>query len=94
MGLTMKEKQAVTRQMALEYKRATKAQKGNIIDTLIQLTGYSRSYAARSLRYRARYVVVGQGVVDGAKVTLVEDERTRPKKKHKRKKIYDKNVVE
>jgi hypothetical protein len=95
MGLTMKEKQAVTRQMALEYKRATKAQKGNIIDTLIQLTGYSRSYAARSLRYRARFVVVGQGVVDGAKVTLVEDERTRPKKKHKRKrkKIYDKNVL-
>jgi len=42
MGLTMKEKQAVTRQMALEYKRATKAQKGDILDTLIQLTGYNR----------------------------------------------------
>jgi hypothetical protein len=89
----MKEKQAVTRQMALGYKRATKAQKGDILDTLIQLTGYTRSYAARVLRDRARYVVVGKGVVDGAQITLVEDERTRPKKKRKRKKIYDKDVL-
>jgi len=93
MGLTMKEKQAVTRQMALEYKRATKTQKGEILDTLIQLTGYTRSYAARVLRDRARYVVVGQGVVNGVKVRLIEDERTRPKKKRKRKKIYDKDVL-
>ncbi len=95
MGLTMKEKQAVTRQMALEYKRATKGQKGKILDTLIQLTGYSRSYAARVLRERARYVIVGQGVVHGTKVTLVEDERTRPKKKRKRrrKKLYDRDVL-
>jgi hypothetical protein len=95
MGLTMKEKQAVTRQMALEYKRATKAQKGDILDTLLQLTGYTRSYAARVLRDRARVVVVGQAVVDGAQVTLIEDERTRPKKKHKRKrkKTYDKDVL-
>ena len=95
MGLTMKEKQAVTRQMALECKRATKAQKGEILDTVIRLTGYTRSYTARVLRDRARYVVVGQGVVDGAKVRLIEDERTRPKKKRKRKrkKIYDKDVL-
>lgn len=95
MGLTMKEKQAVTRQMALEYKRATKAQKGDILDTLIRLTGYTRSYAARVLRDRAKYVILGQGVVDTIKVTVVEDERTRPKKKRKRKrkKIYDKDVL-
>ena len=95
MGLTMKEKQAVTRQMALGYKRATKAQKGDILDTLIQLTGYTRCYAARVLRDRARYVVVGKGVVDRAQVILVEDERTRPKKKRKRKRkrIYDKDVL-
>ena len=95
MGLTMREKQAVTRQMATEYTKATKKQKGRILDSLIELTGYNRSYAARVLRDRARYVVVGQGVVDGAKVRLVEDERTRPKKKHKRKrkKTYDEDVL-
>jgi len=50
MGLTMKEKQAVTREMATEYKRATKKQKGQVLDTLTKLTGYNRSYAARVLR--------------------------------------------
>jgi len=95
MSLTMSERQAVTRQMAMEYKKATKGQKGRILDTLIQLTGYNRSYAARVLRERARYVVVGRGVVNGVKVTAVEDERTRPKnkRKRKRKKTYDQDVL-
>ena len=95
MSLTMTERQAVTRQMAMEYKKATKGRKGIILDTLIQLTGYNRSYAARMLRERARYVVVGRGVVNGVKVTAVEDERTRPKnkRKRKRKKTYDKDVL-
>ena len=85
MGLTMKEKQAVTREMAAEYRRATKKQKGKILDTLTALTGYNRSYAARVLRKGDRDVVVGRGgVVDGVKVTLVEDQRTKRKKRHKR----------
>jgi hypothetical protein len=94
MGLTMREKQAVTRQLAVEYKRATKKQKGGMLDTLTELTGYNRSYAARVLRQRARYVVVGRGVVKGIKVTLVEDERTkRRKKKRKRTRTYDRDVL-
>lgn len=94
MGLTMKEKQAVTRQLAVEYKRATKKQKGEVLDTLTELTGYNRSYAARVLRQRARYVVVGRGVVRGVKVTLVEDERTKPRKKRrKRKGTYGRDVL-
>jgi len=94
MGLTMKEKQAVTCQMAAEYKRATKKQKGAILDTLTELTGYNRCYAARVLRQRARYVILGRGVVKGVKVTLVEDERTkRKKKRRKRKRTYGKDVL-
>jgi len=94
MSLTMREKQAVTRQLAVEYKRATKKQKGGILDTLTELSGYNRSYAARVLRQRARYVVVGRGVVKGVKVTLVEDERTKQgKKKRKRSKTYDRDVL-
>ena len=92
MGLTMREKQAVTRQLAVEYKQATKKQKGRILDTLTELSGYNRSYAARVLRQRARYVVVGRGVAQGIKVTLVEDERTKRKKKRKRTPAYGKDV--
>jgi hypothetical protein len=93
MSLTMREKQAVTRQLAIEYKRATKKQKGTILDTLTELAGYNRSYAARVLRQRAKYVVLGRGVARGVKVTLVEDERTKRKKtKRNREEVYDKNV--
>jgi len=53
MGLTMKETQAVTKQLALEYKQATKKEKGKILDSVIQLTQYNRSYAAWVLRQRA-----------------------------------------
>jgi hypothetical protein len=94
MGLTMKQRQAVTKQMALKYKRATKKQKGAILDTLTELTGYNRSYAARALRQRARYVILGRGVVRGVKVTLVEDERTKcRKKRRKRSKTYDREIL-
>jgi len=93
MGLTMKEKKAVTREMARKYKRATKKQKGKILDTLTGLTGYNRSYAARGLRERAKPVVLGREVVDGVTVTLVEDQRAKRKKRRKRQKIYGKDVL-
>ena len=93
MALTMQEKQAVTRQLAVEYKRATKKQKGGILDTLSELAGYNRSYAARVLRQRARYTVVGRGVVKGVKVTLIEDERTKRRRKRTRSRTYGRDVL-
>lgn len=54
MELTMRQKQAVTRRLAQEYQRASKERKGQLLDTLVQLTSYSRSYAARALRQRCR----------------------------------------
>jgi hypothetical protein len=93
MGLTMEERQAVTGQMAAEYKRTTKKEKGKMLDTLIKLTGYNRSYAARVLRQRAKPVVLGRTVFDGVKITLVEDERTKPRKKPRnRPRKYGKDV--
>jgi len=44
MGLTMKEKQAVTRQFAITYKRPAKKHKGRTVDTLIDVTDYNRPY--------------------------------------------------
>ena len=37
-------------------------------------------------------MALGRGVVDGVKVTLVEDQRTKRKKRRKRQKIYGKDV--
>ena len=45
MGLTMTERKAVVRQMAARYRRATKKDKGRLLDELVALTGYSRWYA-------------------------------------------------
>jgi len=41
MGLTMREKQAVTREMALVCKRAPKQRKGQVLDSLVGLTEYT-----------------------------------------------------
>jgi transposase InsO family protein len=91
MPLTMKQKHAVTKQLALEYKRAGKKRKGEILDSVIQLTDYNRSYAARVLRERSRPRVLGRLKRDGVNITLVEDERAKKKPK-KRPRKYDKEV--
>ena len=46
----MVEKHAVTRRLAEDYRRATKREKGEILDTLCSITGYSRDHAGRLLR--------------------------------------------
>jgi len=48
--LTLKQKQAVTRKLRKKYKQASKAEKGEIIDWLVDLAGYNRKYAATLLR--------------------------------------------
>jgi transposase InsO family protein len=93
MGLMMRERQAVTRELALEYKRATKKRKGEILDSLVGLTEYNRSYAARVLRQRAREVVLGTGRVGGVKFTLVEDQRSPRTKRRRRPRVYGKEVL-
>lgn len=54
MALSMRERQAITREMARRYARAGKRERGVMLDELCALTGYNRSYAARLLRAKAR----------------------------------------
>lgn len=46
----MAEKHAVTRRLAERYRRASKKEKGEVLDTLCEITGYNRDHAARLLR--------------------------------------------
>jgi len=46
MGLTVHERQAVTREAAQRYQRATKKQKRIMLDEFTALTGYHRTYAS------------------------------------------------
>lgn len=50
MGLTMKERKAVTAVMVTRYRRARKKGKGELLDEFVALTGYNRWYAVSLLR--------------------------------------------
>src|ERR1700694_1468556 len=50
MRLTMSERKAVTAVMVARYRRASKKQKGRLLDELVALTGYNPWYAVGLLR--------------------------------------------
>jgi len=77
MGLTMRERQAVTRELTARFRRATKKERGRMLDEFVQLTGYNRVYAAyvlrrcgrpevRTVRGRRVVFVPGHGRAPGA----------------------------
>lgn len=48
--MDLKTKKTIVNKLSREYKKARKKQRGVILDELIRLTGYNRSYARRILR--------------------------------------------
>ena len=49
MGLTMSEKRAVTDEVVRRYRKASKKEKGVILDEFVKTTGYKRKYAIQLL---------------------------------------------
>jgi len=88
MGLTMKEKQAVTREYKPRYQQATKKEKSVILDEFIKLTNYHRKSAVRLLAAKpVKEVIIYR---DGGAVKI------KPKKgpaNRKGKRIYTDDVI-
>ena len=81
----MNTRREIVKKMAPEYQKAKKKEKKKILDELIHLTGYTRTYASWLLSHQGRKVyLTGQ---DGKKYRIIG---TIQKTKRKRKKIYDK----
>jgi hypothetical protein len=83
----MKERKSVTRAIASRYQKASKREKGIILDEFTQLTGYTRCYASYLLGRHGKRVRIKGNVV------VVGDVRVRARRRD-RHKIYDSNVLD
>ena len=57
----MAQRKAVTRELAYRYRRASRREKGEILDQLVQLNGYTRNHVSWLLRCWGRTVCSYQG---------------------------------
>jgi hypothetical protein len=60
MGLTMAQRDAVTRQIALRYRDAGRGEKSRILDEVCAVTGWHRDHARKALRTALRPAPVGR----------------------------------
>jgi len=86
--LTMRQKKAVTKELRDRYQRASKKEKGIMLNEFIRLTGYNRCYACQILKKKER--VLGYLNIAGKRIKYVTDNK---KIKRKKKKFYDKEVL-
>ena len=82
----MSERRSVAKVMAARYRKATKKEKGGMLDELIALTDYNRRYAIGLLRGHGKLIKVGR------RLRLVGDLRSLTKRSRPR--IYDGAMLE
>jgi len=87
--LTMRQKKAITAEVSSRYIKATKKDKGKILDEFSTTAGYNRVYAARILR-NSPGKVLGYSRIGRRKVKYVIGKGS--KTKRVRNKIYTYDV--
>ena len=86
--LTMRQKEAITKELQDKYQRSSKKEKTHILNEFTQLTSYNRCYACQVLKVK-KEKVLGYMNIAGKRIKYVADNR---KIKRKKKKIYGQEV--
>jgi hypothetical protein len=89
MGLSMKEKQAVTREYTTRYQATTKKEKSALLDEFTRLTGYHRKSAVRLLSKKPVREIL---VYANGKAVKLKPERKGPAN-WKGKRVYTDEVI-
>ncbi|MEW6081436.1 MAG: hypothetical protein AB1576_06640 [Bacillota bacterium] len=89
MGLSTQSRLDVVVEAAKKYRRASKKEKGDILDSLVTLTGYNRAYASYLLGLCVKKVLVRGS--DGKVYRLVAGPKA--KKSRRREKAYGQDVL-
>ena len=84
MGRAMWQRQAETGELALEYAQAPRRDKGGTLDSVMQLMGQDRRYAARMLQQRPELQIAGSsrrhsGGVNRGRTKRRKGPRNRPR---------------
>jgi hypothetical protein len=87
--LDMRQKKAITKQLRKRYNRATKRQKGIMLDEFCAVTVYNRCYASWILKAK-KEKVLGYMNAGGKRIKFVAAKKK--KKKRKRSRIYTYDV--
>ena len=66
--LTMRQKKAVTRELRDRYRRASKKEKGMMLNEFIQISGYNRCYACQILNVKK---VLGYLNITGKRIKYI-----------------------
>lgn len=85
----MKERKAVSREVAKRYQKSRKKVKSKILDEFVQLTGYTRCYARYILRNWGRKIVLRAKT--GGRIILAGDRRIKSKRQKER--TYNQKVL-
>lgn len=90
MGLTMKEKQALTREVCVRYRSCKKKDKTIILDEFVKTTGYNRKYALQLL---LNYGKTKLRKINGKWVKVTFNTPEKQRKKRQGKRIYNDEVI-
>ena len=91
MGLTMKEKQSVAKEIAERYRKAGRKDKSKILDEFCETTGYARKYATTVLNLWGKRSWMW---IDGKLVKVVGIRKQKKDGRKKKPRKYDEVVVE